>query len=326
LIDLSVVIPSFETRALLLACLESVEAAQAACPDLNLEIIVIDNGSRDGSADAIRLGHPTARLIALVRNRGFGAAVNIGLGIKRGRHVLLLNSDVEVESDLLIEGVRILDEDPKAGVVGPHLIHPDGRPQRSVHALPGLQTEFLPEFVLRWLRPDGFSEHRSGESAGRGSAVRRVEAVRGAAFFVRGVLVEALGPFDENFFFFLEETEYCARVRAAGFDVVFAESLAAVHHLGASSKNRAPLTTRIEFHRSLYHFLAEYRGRAVAVVSRTLRTLRGGLLILAMTVVFPFSAKTRSRISERWGLLLWHLRGCPGEPGLADVFAGIEDE
>ena len=149
--------------------------------------------------------------------------------------------------------------------------------------------------------------------------LREVEAVRGAVFFFRASLLEKIGALDEGFFFFMEETEYCARVRRAGYRILHAEGLRAVHHLGASSKRVAPLATRIEYHRSLYHFLVIERGALVARLARGLRTLRGGLLILGMIVAAPISASVRRRMPERWGLFLWHLQGCPDEPRLADA-------
>lgn len=155
--------------------------------------------------------------------------------------------------------------------------------------------------------------------------VEDVEAVRGAVFFVAGDLIETLGGLDEGYFFFLEETDYCGRVRAAGRRVVYAPGLRAVHRLGASSKARAPLATRIEYERSLDRFLRRSRGHGVARVVRVLRCLRlvGGAGLLSLAA--PFSAGSRRRLRERGGLLLWHLRGRPAEPGLAEALAsGIE--
>jgi GT2 family glycosyltransferase len=324
LIDLTVVIASFETRSLLLSCLESVEAARLAHPEVSVETIVVDNGSRDGSARAVMERFPAARVFASVRNRGFAAAMNLGLRARRGRMVLLLNSDVEVGRDLLADAIQILDDDPDIAVLGGALRHADGRAQRSVHPLPGLQTELLPDFLIRLIRPAGsWRPATTGRNNGGGSRPRRVEAVRGAVFFVRGKVLEELGLLDEGFFFFLEETEFCARVRKAGHHVAYAENLKAIHHLGASSKRRSPLATRIEFHRSLYRYLEIERGRTVARLARGIRTARGAVLILGMAIVYGFSSNARRRLPERWGLFLWHLRGCPGEPGLRESLEAV---
>ena len=325
MMDLSVVIVNHETPELLSKCLDSVAAARRAHPELRVETIVVDNGSRDGSVRAIRNSVPAPRVVSLVRNRGFAVAVNRALDIRRGRHVLLLNSDAEIASDLLSGGVELLDESPDVGVLGVALVHPDGRAQRSVHAFPGLATEWLPEPVVRRLRPSGFSLPRSSglvsSSADRG---RDVEAVRGAVFFLRGELLEKLGAFDEGYFFFLEETDYCWRVREAGFRVVHCEALRAIHRLGASSKVRVPLATRVEYHRSLYRFLSRRRGQGVATLARWTRGARNVVVVIGLSIPGAVSRRVRARLSERWGLLLWHLRGCPATPGLAAALLAVD--
>ncbi|MBJ21690.1 MAG: hypothetical protein CL933_19965 [Deltaproteobacteria bacterium] len=315
MIDLTIVIPSYEAQDCLTECLAAIRDAERAHPELALEVIVVDNGSRDESLARARESVLAPRLIAWVRNRGFAAAVNAGLRIRRGRHALLLNSDVRVAPDLLVGAVAVLDDETEIGVLGPALFHSDGRPQRSVHASPGLLTEFVPDFLLRRFRPAGFA--RGGPADETTARPRDVEAVRGAVFFIRGELLEKIGLFDEGYFFFLEETDYCARVRASGARVAYLERLRAQHRLGASSKHRAPLATRIEFHRSLYRFVARWRGPGSVRVVRFGRLFRNLISVLLLSVPAIFFTRARVRAAERIGLLLWHLRGCPAEPTLA---------
>ena len=314
MIDLSILIASYEACDALEACLESLERAILACPDLQLEIILVDNGSGDGSAALAHDSSLSPRVIASIENRGFAASINRAWRLSRGRHVLLLNSDVELDAEALSRGVEILDDSSDIGVVGATLRHVDGRPQRSVHALPGWQTEIFPEPVLRRLRPHGFDPAESGADE---SAAHDVEAVRGAVFFIRGDLAEKVGRLDEGYFFFLEETDYCRRVQRAGFRVVQSKGIGAMHRLGESSKSHAPLATRIEFHRSLYRYLSRDQGILLPWTARSLRTIRslGSLLLLAPLTAF--SSDARRRFSERSGLVLWHLRGCPAEPMLS---------
>ncbi|MHA7837009.1 MAG: glycosyltransferase family 2 protein [bacterium] len=318
-LDLTVIVASFETRARTLACLASIARATAFAAGRAIETIVIDNGSLDGSPAAIARSHPGVRLFALVRNRGFAAAVNLGLRSRRGRHVLLLNSDVEIEPDLLEEGLRLLDERAEIGVLGGSLRHPDGRLQRSVHPLPDAASELLPGPLLRRLRPGaGLSRSRSSRAVDRGRLIE-AEAVRGAVFFMRGELLETVGLLDESFFFFLEETDYCRRVREAGHGVFHAPQLSAMHRLGASSKRRAPLATRVEYHRSLYRYLARHHGRGVMRLVQVVRASRTALAFPLLLTAAPFSTRIRGRLAERWGLLLWHLRGLPAEPRFAEA-------
>lgn len=323
MIDLTIVIASYETRGLLVDSLEAIARAMAAYPQLGVETIVVDNGSRDGSVEAARVSSASPRVVAIARNLGFASAVNRALRLRRGRHVLLLNSDAEIEENVLVDGVAILDESPDMGALGVALLHPDGRPQRSIHALPGLLTETLPEVILRRLRPSAYGSSPfafEGSRVGREfDAVREVEAVRGAVLFIRGEVFEKIGSFDEGYFFFLEETDYCGRLRAAGYRVCQAENLRAVHRLGASSKARVPLETRIEFHRSLYRFIERWRGIPAARIVRGIRFLRSALGCALATPLSVVSAGQRARLAQRWGLVLWHLRGCPDDPRLGDA-------
>jgi len=330
-IDLCVVIPSYENAEPLRACLAALERARAAHPALGFEVVVVDNGSTDASVDCARASPLGVRLVALARNRGFAAAVNLGLRLRRGRHALLLNSDAELEPDALARGVALLDACSDVGVAGASLRHPDGRPQRSAHGFPGWASELLPDAWLRMLRARAVRGRARGGSPEAAAiegelAVRDVEAVRGAVFFIRGSALDAVGELDPGYFFFLEETDYCFRVRASGRRVVEAGAIAATHRLGASSKARAPLATRIEYERSLDRFLVLHRGPAAAGLVRALRLLRRLAGLVPGWIVAPvLGARARRRAIERGGLILWHLRGRPAEPSLATALASVLD-
>ena len=331
MIDLSIVIASYERADLLDACLAAVARARDAARELRIEVIVVDNGSIDESVARARASPLGVRVIALDRNLGFAAAVNLGLRIRRGRHVLLLNSDALIETDLLGRGVSLLDRMQDIGVLGAELLHPDGRPQRSVHGFPDWTSEVLPERLIRSLRrrrqPRGSHDSRDGAASAPDvafpfdPAILDVDALRGAVFFIRGATLDEVGELDEGYFFFLEETDYCWRVHAAGQRVVHSTALRATHLLGASSKARAPLATRIEYQRSLDRFIRIRRGPGAARLARVLRLLRGLVGFLPLALAAPFVPGLRPRFRERGGLLLWHLRGRPAEPVLAHALA-----
>lgn len=314
MIDLSIVIPSFETPALLERALASIEAATKDGLAARAEVIVVDDGSRDDSVARAARSPLAPRIVAGASNRGFAAAVNRGLRIARGRVVLLLNADAEVDAALLDGALARFDADPRLGVLGPALVGVDGRPQRSVHRAPRV-------FAPVCSRATAVGSTVSDRDATPAETDRSVEALRGAVLFVRRALVEALGGLDEGYAFFLEDTDLCLRARAAGARVVFAPGLRARHRLGASSKARVPAATRIEYHRSLYRFLARHRGPAAArlvFLGRTLRNAAAWPLHLLHAAVSP---RGRARLAERSALLLWHLRGAPTEPTLAAALA-----
>jgi GT2 family glycosyltransferase len=151
-----------------------------------------------------------------------------------------------------------------------------------------------------------------------------VEAVLGACMVVRREVIEQVGPMPEDYFFFLEETDWFFQMRRHGWRVVHLPDAKLLHIHGASTKKIVPLPTRIEYHRSLYHFFRKNRG---AVQSRAVMAVRLVKLVLALLATAPLalvSGRERERWRQRGWILLWHLRGQPIEWGLAGVRAKAE--
>jgi hypothetical protein len=318
-IDLSIVVVSWNTRSLTLECLASIEAARQELEGpqgLALEVIAVDNGSCDGTPAALRAGFPWVRLLALPRNLGFAAGCNYGLKEARGRVVLLLNSDARVAPEVLRECVRYLDQHPDVGVLGPQLVHPDGSPQTSVHNFPRLLTELLPKGLLQILWPRRFPSHRS-----IGEAPLEVEAVMGAALFAPAHALQRVGPLSEEFFFYLEETDWCWRVREAGLRVVHLPRARLYHLSGASSKRKDAALARIEYHRSLYRFFRKYRGTTPAALAFALRLAKSGFYVATQAPLAALFPPHRPRWRAHRAVLAWHLRGCPAAVGLRQLGA-----
>lgn len=315
--DLSIVVVSWNTRSLTLECLASVEAERERLRGrLELELWLIDNGSSDGSAEAVRQGFAWVSLLALPRNLGFAAGCNLGLAEARGRHQLLLNSDAALLPGALELAVDYLDAHPEVGIVGPRLVGPDGQLQNSAHAYPSAISELLPLPLLQWLRPERYPSRRRPASQ-----PVAVDAVRGAALFVSGRALRRIGALSEEFFFFLEETDWCWRARQAGFRVVHLPEAAVMHVSGASSKRKHPASTRIEYHRSLYRFLLKYRGLTPTAAVFALRVAKLVLYTAAVAPLALLSRHYRQRLAEHLQVLAWHLRGCPEAVGLRSLGA-----
>jgi hypothetical protein len=308
--DLSIVVVTWNTRELAARCLAAAlrEVARSR-PRLACELIVVDNGSRDGTPEAVRESFPAARLVALARNLGFAAGANRGLAAARGRFALLLNSDAWLLPGALERAVAYLDAHPDVAVVGPRLLRPDGRPRSSAHRFPRLASELVPPGLLAL--PSRF---RSRRASGGGPA--DVEAVRGAALFLRRGLLRRVGALSEHYFFFLEETEFCWRVRAAGLRVVLLPGARVVHLSGGSSARLRPSQTRIEYHRSLYRFLLRHRGVGRAAVVWVLRFAKSLARVVGGAPLALAVPKLRSRWRVQRDVLAWHLRGCPSGAGL----------
>lgn len=300
-VDLSIIIVAWNVRDLVLDCLASIRDAEL---QIRYEVIVVDNGSADGSVAAVQRQFPEASVIALPRNIGFAAGNNQGLLKMNGRHALLLNSDTIVLRGALERCVGYLDAHPEVGVVGPQLLNPDRTKQNCVHNAPVLLSEIVSQSVLRRLSPRRYPSKRVDYAA-----PVEVEAVLGACLFVRHTVVRQVGLIDEDYFFFLEETDWCHRIRQSGFKVVHIPDAHVIHLYGESTKKKVPLRTRIEYYRSRYTFFEKNRSalqigllRAVVLVKVALGCVLGG-----------------RRASEYRKILVWHLAGRPQEAGLGSA-------
>jgi N-acetylglucosaminyl-diphospho-decaprenol L-rhamnosyltransferase len=263
--DVSVVIVSYESRALLERCLAALAADDSH--SANREVIVVDQASQDGTAAWLESERPDVRLVALPENVGFGAGNNRGAALAEGRWLLLLNSDAFVNPGAIDELVRFAEARPAIGAVGPRLLWPDGRLQRSCRRFPTvfrLATEYL---YLRKLMPrsrilNGFycGEFEHDEA-------RRVDWLTGACVLVRRDLFEQLGGFDEQFFLYSEEVDLLYRSSQLGAETWFDPAAAVVHVWGGTAA-RASAFVLEEQARSHVRYLDKHRSRATAARAR----------------------------------------------------------
>jgi N-acetylglucosaminyl-diphospho-decaprenol L-rhamnosyltransferase len=256
---ISVIVVTWNAREHVARCLEAVTRGP-------WEVIVVDNASTDGTKELVRERFPSVRLVELPENRGFGAANNEGMRIAQGRYFLLLNSDAWPVGDAVERLVAFADEHAEAAVVGPRLLNPDGSLQPSVRGFPTLwrlATEYL---FLRKLAPrSGIFNSFYGARFDHAS-VREVDWLYGPCLLVRPEGADAVGLFDEDFFLFSEETDWCYRFRAAGWKVLFFPGADFVHLGGASHGGRVYR----ENLRSHLRFFAKHRGPREAEQARRL--------------------------------------------------------
>jgi len=230
----------------------------------------------------------------------------------KGRHAVLLNSDTVVLPDALERCVRYLDAHPEVGVVGLQLLNPDRSKQNCIHNFPSLITEIFPKGVLEILFPGRYPSKRYHHPA-----PISVEAVLGACLLVRREVLESVGLMPEDYFFFLEETDWCFQISRAGWRVVHIPDARVIHIFGASTKKKVPAETRIEYHRSLYHFFRKNRGPLPALLIVILRVLKAILYVVWGIPGALVYRRSRDRWRQDWRVLRWHLRGCPEDEGLA---------
>jgi GT2 family glycosyltransferase len=232
--DLSVVIVSFNTCEVLRRCLQTL-AAEAG--QLALEVLVVDNGSRDGSVEMLASDFPQIRLIRAGRNLGFAAANNVLFALGQGRYRVLLNSDAFLLPGSLRRAVEHMDREPATGLGGGRLIGEDGSWQPSARQFPSVFNDFLSLTGLA----HRFRKSRFWGRADRTWADPMKEAdtdwVPGAFSIIRGSVLEEIGVFDESFFLYYEEVDLCRRIKAAGYGIRYWPDVVVIHLGGESSKS-----------------------------------------------------------------------------------------
>lgn len=262
--DLSVSVVSYRTPDLLRRCLCAIEPARQS---LQLEVIVVDNASHDGTVQMIASEFPWVCLIQNQHNAGFAAAHNQALRQALGRYWLILNSDAVVDPAALHTLVAFMDANPQVAVAGPKLRYPSGEVQSSRRRFPTNATLFLESTQLQRFRPRHAALRRYYVEDRSDDDPQDVDWLSGACLCVRSRAAAQVGLFDERFFMYSEELDWCRRFRAAGWRVSYVPTAEVLHVEGGSS--RADLAARDQrFQASKLAYAAKWHGHAVAATLR----------------------------------------------------------
>jgi len=231
MINISIIIVSFNTKELLKNCLKSL-MTYGQWLMVNGEVIVIDNASKDSSSEMVKKEFPKVKLIANKHNLGFATANNQGIKASKGESVFLLNSDTEVKPGVLEKLVEFIKSHSGVGVIGARLLNPDGSIQPSVYHFPSLWRA-IKEY---WLDKKGEYE----KYAPIGERVVNVEAVTGAAMLIPRRTIEKIGLLDERYFMYFEDLDYCQRVKRGGLKVYYLPEAEILHCHGQSAVKAGP--------------------------------------------------------------------------------------
>jgi len=229
--DLAVVIVNYNAGEYLRRCLASLEANRG---DIDVDVLVIDNASKDGSHEAAIASHPAVRLLANPDNRGLSAAWNQGIDETTAPYVLFLNPDAELWRGTLADYLRIARDHPDAGIVGPLIRNADGTVYPSGRLLPSVRDAVAHDF-LGTLAPRNRFTRRYQLAGWDRKTEREVDWVSGAAMLVPRAVFESVGVFDEGFFLYAEELDMATRLRAAGWTVLFTPRVEIIHEIGVST-------------------------------------------------------------------------------------------
>jgi GT2 family glycosyltransferase len=246
---LSVVIPSWNTRELLAACLDALGAADLP----ETETIVVENASADGSAEMVAERFPDVVLVRNAENRGFAGGCNQGMALSRGRFVLLLNSDTEVARDAIARLIAWLEAHPAYGAAAPLLHHPDGRVQPSLKRFPGLATALWFSTPLQRWFPDNAELRRYFMRDADQAASADVDQPPAACLLIRRDVLELVGPFDEALWLFYNDVDLSKRMAAAGFKTRYVAEARVLHHEGASTSKYGRFVVEWQRNRLTYY-------------------------------------------------------------------------
>jgi len=254
------VVVTFRCKADVLRCLDS---ARRWAPELLAHTVVVDNASADGTAEAVRSAFPEVCLVENARNLGFAAAANIGLALLRSScdAILLLNPDAELQDAGVRDAASFLAERGEYGVLGLRVENPDGSVQLSCRRFPGHLNAFFNRHSLltklapgnRWSREYLLSDWAHDE-------IRDVDWVSGAAMLIHRRALDAVGLLDPDFFFSIEDVDFCRRVWGAGLKVGYFPGATVRHRIGGSS-SRAPVRAMVAHHLGMWRYYRKHYPR-----------------------------------------------------------------
>jgi N-acetylglucosaminyl-diphospho-decaprenol L-rhamnosyltransferase len=245
-------------REYLLACLAAIGRAHPE--GVEREILVLDNASEDGSAEAVRALGGEIRLIALERRTGKGENDSTLMREAQGKYCLLLNEDSELRPGSVQALLEVIEREPKAAAATPQLLDSHGKPVPCAWRFPGVGTAFAGAiFLHRWLTVQS-----------KGSEVRGVDWAQSSALMVRRAAAASVDYMDPEFFVYYDECDFAKRLREAGWHSLYVPGAEAVHHDQLSTDLAKGLPRIVEFHRNRDLYMRVHHGRAAAVVVRAL--------------------------------------------------------
>jgi N-acetylglucosaminyl-diphospho-decaprenol L-rhamnosyltransferase len=274
----------------LLACLEAIERAAPA--GIESELLVLDNASDDGSAEAVRKRDGEIKLIALDRREGKAVNDSLLLRESQGEYCLLLNEDSELQPGAPAGLIEALEGDPGAAVAAARLLSSDGQPQAGAWRFPGWVSAIAGALFL----------HRLVSVQSKGDQTREVDWAQSSAMLVRREAAEQMGWLDPEFFVYSDETDFCKRLSDAGWRVLFVPSARAIHHDQMASDAAGVERRVVEFHRNRDRYLRKHKGRVAAFLLRPL--LAWPYLVRALAaLVLPGHSPRRYWLHARQALV-----------------------
>ncbi len=240
---------TYKARDYLRACLLSLTENT----HIDYEVVVVDNGSKDGTCEMLVREFPEVHLIENERNEGYTRAMNQALKSGQGRYLLQLNPDTLILPGALDELVRFMDENLRTGICGPKVLNIDHSLQKSCRrgeSTPWAVITYFSGLAALFPRSKCFAQYHM--SYMDEDTIHPVAGVSGSCMLIRRALVEQIGYLDERFFAYQEDADYCYRARQAGWQVIYNPRAKIIHFGGQGGSGVEPLRSKIEWHRSYF--------------------------------------------------------------------------
>lgn len=265
--DVAVVVVNYNAGELLSRCVRSVHESAG---DAAVEVVLVDNASTDGSAEAVARRWPDATVIRNADNRGFVAAANQGIRASAAPFVFLLNPDAEIIGGTLGGLVKVVRDRPRAGAVGVLTRNTDGTVYPSARKVPSMWEAVGHAFLVPFWRRNPFTRRYTMAGWDR-RAEREVDWVSGSSMLLRREAVEQVGLLDEGYWMYVEDLDVCTRLRGAGWTVLFSPALEVEHEVGSVTSGRRRYT--LQHSRSVYRYFVKFRSPGWLAVLRPIAWL-----------------------------------------------------
>ncbi len=308
---LSIIIVSYKVKDYILSCLSSIFENRT---DWLLEVILVDNNSKDNTVDMIKDDFKNVIIIENDRNLGFAAANNQGLKKTTGEYILFLNPDTKVLPETLNKSIAFLEDNPEVGAVGCRILNPDGTVQYSCKSYPGFWNYFCESTFLYKIFPKNHWTGKFYMTNFNYAEVKEVDVVSGAFLMASRKLIKEIGGWDERFFIYSEETDLCYRIKKAGKKIFFIPQVQIIHYGGRSTSQR-PVETFQQDHKSRYLFMRKHYKPITVFFSECiifsgvcLRMLVWGLIISSRGIFgVPRLKDTNLKFKIFYNLFKWYI-------------------
>jgi GT2 family glycosyltransferase len=301
---LSIVIVTWNCKKYLRECLDSIEKCRKQD---DVEIIIVDNASRDGTPEMVRESYPEVLLIESKENLGFPRGNNVGIRRSSGQYLCLINPDVKVLEGCIDKMLLFMQDNPRVGLIGPRMLDAESRPQRSYMGAPTLWNLLCRALALDTLFPksklfSGFLMHYFDLSQ-----TAPVEILNGWFWMTKKEAVGQVGLMDESLFMYADDLDWSKRFRDAGWNVVYYADAEAIHY-GGGTTARAPVRFAVEMQRANFQYWQKNYGRLSQFVYRTIIALHQLVRIVGYSLLLGIEKRQEEasfKLRRSYACLQW---------------------